>query len=61
MGTRYSSRYLGIIPLARLLAVERYDQCRRPVAPDQPRRAPEPASRRSVERPQADRSSSKIR
>jgi|Tabmets5t2r1_1033131.scaffolds.fasta_scaffold207048_1 hypothetical protein len=60
MGTRYGSRYLGIISLGRFLVVEQHCQCRRPVAPDQPRRAPEPASRRSVEGPQADRSSSKI-
>jgi hypothetical protein len=35
------SRSLGIVSLERFLAVERYYQCSRPVAPAQPRRAPE--------------------
>ena len=34
------SRYLGIVSLERFLAVERYYECRRPVAPAQPRRTP---------------------
>jgi hypothetical protein len=49
------SRYLGIVSLERFLAVERYYECRRPVAPAQPRRAPEPVGRSSAERPGTDR------
>jgi hypothetical protein len=56
-----ASRYLGIVSLERFLAVERYYQCRRPVAPAQPRRAPEPVGRSSAERPGTDRSPGKIR
>jgi hypothetical protein len=55
------SRYLGIVSLERFLAVERYYECRRPVAPAQPRRAPEPVGRSSAERPVTDRSHGEVR
>jgi hypothetical protein len=38
MGTRYSSRYLGIVSLERFLAVEQYVESHQPVTPAQPRR-----------------------
>jgi hypothetical protein len=56
-----SSRYLGIVSLERFLAVERYYQCRRPVAPPRPHRAPEPVGRSSAERLGTDRSPGKVR
>jgi hypothetical protein len=61
MGTRYSSRNLGIVSLERFLAVERYVECRRPVAPAQPRRAPEPGGNTTPKRPGPDRASGKAR
>jgi hypothetical protein len=44
MGTRYSSRYLGIVSLERFLAVERYIDSHQPVAPAPPRRATRPGT-----------------
>ena len=55
------SRYLGIVSLERFLAVERYYECRRPVAPAQTRRAPEPVGRSSAARPGTDRTPGKVR
>jgi hypothetical protein len=55
MRTRYGSRSLGLVSLERFLAVERYIECHRPVAPPRARRAPEPDGRSSAERPDADR------
>jgi hypothetical protein len=55
------SRYLGIVSLERFLAVERYYECRRPVAPAQPRRTPERVGRSSAERPGTDRTPGKVR
>jgi hypothetical protein len=60
-GVPDGSRYLGIISPERFLAVERYHQRRRPVAPAQPRRAPEPVGRSSAERPGTDRTPGKVR
>jgi hypothetical protein len=51
MGTRYSSRYLGIVSLERFLAVERYIESHQPVTPAPPRRVTRPgtsASRRAA-------------
>jgi hypothetical protein len=60
MGTRDSSRYLGIMSLQRFLAVERYYECQRPV-PAPPRRASEPGDDPAATRQGAVRASDKIR
>jgi hypothetical protein len=61
MGTRYSSRYLGIVSLERFLAVERYCESHQPAAPAQPRRAARPGDDPAAKRSQADRASTKVR
>ena len=60
MGTRYSSRSLGLVSLQRFLAVERYWECRRPVVPAQPSRAPRPGDP-TAKRSGADRTSGTVR
>jgi hypothetical protein len=61
MTTRYSSRYLGLVSLQRFLAVERYYECQRPVAPANTRRAPEPGSGSSAKWSGAGRTSGSAR
>ena len=61
MGSRYSSRYLGLVSLQRFLAVERYYECQRPVAPANPRRAPEQDGNPTAKRSDPGRPSDKVR
>jgi hypothetical protein len=61
MGTRYGSRYLGIVSLERFLAVERYCESHQPAAPAQPRRAARPGDNPAANRPEAGRASGKVR
>jgi hypothetical protein len=61
MGTRYSSRYLGIVSLERFLAVERYCESHQPAVTAQPRRAARPGDNPAAKRPGADRASAKVR
>jgi hypothetical protein len=60
MGTRDSSRYLGVMSLQRFLVVERYYECQRPL-PAPPRRTPEPDDHPTAKRQGAVRTSDKVR
>jgi hypothetical protein len=54
-------RYLGIVSLERFLAVERYYECQRPVAPVQSRRVAQQGGNPTAKGQGADRASGKVR